>query len=237
MTFFVYASNKTVPEVKVASASLSLKDSISDPKVVNTSNIESASALLYDKMSLSKLGLSKEAFTYAYKGYKNLAENGKLPNDDILTVVDFSQSSNQKRMYILDVKDMEVLVNTFVAHGRNSGLQYAENFSNTHESLQSSLGFYVTTNTYTGKHGLSLRLAGVDQGYNHNAMTRAIVVHGADYIGAHRVNAPYQGRSFGCPAVPRDIAPKVIDYIKNGTCLFIYKPDQKYLHGSRILND
>ncbi|HVK97788.1 MAG TPA: murein L,D-transpeptidase catalytic domain family protein [Flavisolibacter sp.] len=237
MTFFVFASKETARDIKVANSTTILGDSISDPKVVKSSTIEAASALLYEKMSLSKFGLSKEAFTYAYKGYKNLSESGKLPNDEILTVVDFSQSSNKKRMYILDVKDMRVLINTFVAHGRNSGLQYAENFSNTHESLQSSLGFYVTTNTYTGKHGLSLRLAGVDQGFNHNAMSRAIVVHGADYIGAHRVNAAYQGRSFGCPAVPRDIAPKVIDYIKNGTCLFIYKPDQKYLHGSRILND
>ncbi|HZH94342.1 MAG TPA: murein L,D-transpeptidase catalytic domain family protein, partial [Flavisolibacter sp.] len=127
-------------------------------------------------------------------------------------------------------------LNTFVAHGRNSGLDYAEKFSNTPESLQSSLGFYVTKSTYSGKHGLSLKLSGVERGFNDNAESRAVVIHGADYIGADRLSSPYMGRSFGCPAVPQEQSERVINYLKNGTCLFIYHPTQKYLHGSKILN-
>jgi hypothetical protein len=138
-------------------------------------------------------------------------------------------------MYIIDVKNFRVLMNTYVAHGKNSGLTYAEHFSNRPESLESSLGFYVTKNTYSGKHGLSLRLAGLDRGFNDKAEERAVVIHGAPYIGEQRSGA-YMGRSWGCPAVPQHLAPEVINFIKNGTCLFIYHPSQSYLHGSKILN-
>lgn len=123
-----------------------------------------------------------------------------------------------------------------MAHGRNSGLQYATNFSNTPESLQSSLGFFVTKATYTGKHGLSLRLCGQEGDFNCKAEERAIVVHGAEYIGSHRLGSPYMGRSFGCPAVPQAEAPAVINTIKGGTCLFIYHPNEKYLKGSKLIN-
>jgi hypothetical protein len=195
-----------------------------------------ASTILYDSLHLDELGLSVEALQYAYLGYLQLREKGLLQNDAVLSICDFSQSSFKKRLYILDVKNFKVLKNTYVAHGRNSGLQYANDFSNTPESLQSSLGFYVTKATYTGKHGLSLRLDGKDPGFNNKAEERAIVVHGADYIGAHRLGAPYMGRSFGCPAVPQAEAGEVINTIKNGTCLFIYHPLKKYLAGSKLLN-
>jgi hypothetical protein len=173
---------------------------------------------------------------YAYKGYAKLENKGKLGNEEILTVVDFSQPSDKKRMYIIDVRNFRVLMNTYVAHGKNSGLDVASRFSNRHESLQSSLGFYVTKGTYIGKHGLSLKLAGQERGINDNAESRAVVVHGADYIGEHRLGSPYMGRSFGCPAVPQYQASKVINLIKDGTALFIYHPSQQYLHGSTILN-
>jgi hypothetical protein len=207
---------------------------VADNTVATTA--KSASAALYDSLHLDELGLSQEALQYAYKGYEYLLGKGALSNSDIITVVDFSQSSFKKRMYIIDVKNYKVLVNTYVAHGKNTGLQYAKEFSNIPESLQSSLGFYVTKSTYTGKHGLSLRLEGKEPGFNNKAEERAIVVHGADYIGAHRLNSPYMGRSFGCPAVPQAQASKVINTIKDGTCLFIFHPSAKYLHGSKILN-
>ncbi|MCU7552370.1 murein L,D-transpeptidase catalytic domain family protein [Chitinophagaceae bacterium LB-8] len=199
-------------------------------------NAKSASALLYDSLKLNELGLSQEALQYAYKGYEYLLENGAVKNSNIITVVDFSQSSFKKRMYIIDVKNYKVLVNTYVAHGRNTGLQYAKDFSNKPESLQSSLGFYVTKGIYNGKHGLSLKLDGKEPGFNNRAEERAIVVHGADYIGAHRLNTPCMGRSFGCPAVPQEQAAKVINTIKDGTVLFIYHPSPNYLQNSRILN-
>ena len=193
--------------------------------------------VLYDSLQLGKMGLSMEALQYAVKGYQKLLNRRALgSNSDVLTVVDFSQSSHKKRMYIIDVTNKKVLFNTYVAHGKNSGLDYAEDFSNTPESLQSSLGFYVTKTTYTGKHGLSLRLDGKEPGYNDNAEERAVVVHGAEYIGDQRLGSSYMGRSFGCPAVPQAQAGKVIDYIKNGSCLFIYHPSKNYLHGSTILN-
>ena len=210
------------------------KNSVSTTGSLSTS--EAVAEELYDSLSLDEIGLDKEALVYAIKGQQALAANGQLSNPDVLTVCDFSQPSTSKRMYILDLKHFKVLMNTYVAHGRNSGLIYAENFSNKMESLQSSLGFYVTKQTYSGKHGLSLKLSGRDRGFNDNAEARSVVVHGAEYIGDGRASSAYMGRSFGCPAVPQQLASKVINTIKNGTCLFIYHPSQRYLHGSSILN-
>lgn len=201
----------------------------------SVASIAYMSNLLYDSLHLNKIGLSKQALADAYKGQQYLAKKGILNNSDILTVCDFSQPSNRKRMYIIDVKHFKVLLTTYVAHGKKSGLNYAEKFSNKPKSLKSSLGFYITKNTYFGEHGLSLRLAGLEKGFNDKAEARAVVVHGAGYIGAQRLGA-YMGRSFGCPAVPQKIAAKVINLIKDGTCLFIYHPSKTYLHGSKILN-
>jgi hypothetical protein len=240
---FVTAFVAIIPVLKAGSKNSSILSSfksaetaaaVTDNTVAATA--KSASAVLYDSLKLDELGLSMEALQYAYKGYEYLLEEGAVKNSDIFTVVDFSQSSFRKRMYIIDVKNYKVLVNTYVAHGKNTGLQYAKDFSNKPESLQSSLGFYVTKGTYSGKHGLSLKLDGKEPGFNNKAEERAIVVHGADYIGAHRLNSPYMGRSFGCPAVPQAQASKVINTIKDGTVLFIYHPSATYLHGSKILN-
>lgn len=191
---------------------------------------------LYDSLNLDDLGLTKEAMLYAYIGHENLVEKGQVTNPDVLTICDFSQSSSKKRMYIVDIRKFKVLMNTYVAHGKNSGLTHAKSFSNVPESLQSSMGFYVTKQTYSGKHGLSLRLDGKDRGFNDNAEARAVVVHGADYIGENRLGSAYMGRSFGCPAVPQAQSAQIINMIKNGTTLFIYYPSQKYLSGSNVLN-
>lgn len=220
---------------KLASA---LKESATflSAKKIEASSLESKSNLLYDSLNLDKIGLGREAMMYAYKGHRALAKKGLLENENILTVCDFSQPSGNKRMYIIDVKNYKVLVNTYVAHGKNSGLKYAERFSNKLQSHQSSLGFYVTKGTYKGKHGLSLRLAGLEKGFNDNAERRAVVVHGAGYIGEAWSGTATQGRSFGCPAVPNSVSKKVIGLIKNGTTLFVYHPSKSYLHGSKILN-
>jgi hypothetical protein len=191
---------------------------------------------LYDSLNLNQFGLSLEALEYAYKGYQKLKSKGILDNPGILTICDFTKSSFQKRMYILDVENYKMLLYTYVAHGKNSGVEYARRFSNQARSLASSLGFFKTRNIYFGKHGLSLRLAGLEPGFNDKAEKRAVVVHGAPYIGDSRMNSDYMGRSFGCPAVPQALAPKIINLIKDGTCLFIYHPSANYLHGSKILN-
>lgn len=202
----------------------------------NTLSVEAVSNKIYDSLHLDNLGLSREVMQMAYKGHQQLAQRGALNNEDVLAVVDFSQSSNKKRLYIIDTRNYRILHNTYVAHGKNTGLTRAERFSNIPESLQSSLGFYVTKNTYFGKHGLSLRLEGLEKGFNDKAMERAIVMHGAEYIGSSRLGAAYMGRSFGCPAVPQAESKAIINTVKNGTCLFIYHPTQKYLNASKLLN-
>lgn len=199
-------------------------------------NMEAAVINLYDSLHLHKTGLSFDALKFAFKGYQKLLGKGAIKKAGILTVIDFSKSSHEKRMFIIDLENYKLLVNTYVAHGKKSGLEYAKNFSNKMESLQSSLGFYLTKNTYFGKHGLSLKLEGTERGINDKAEDRAVVIHGAEYIGDQRLGAPYMGRSFGCPAVPQADANKVINLIKNGTCLFIYHPSKSYLHGSTLLN-
>ena len=129
-------------------------------------------------------------------------------------------------------------MNTWVAHGRNSGMEFAKKFSNKPRSRQSSLGFFITRQTYYGAHGLSLRLEGVERGINDKALQRAIVIHGADYIGEEKLNQnSHMGRSYGCPAVPKNESATLINRMKNGSCLFIYYPTQHYLEQSKILND
>lgn len=230
------AGSKSATTSAAAISAVIVNEGTNNANVNDANSIAAASAKLYDSLQLGKIGLRQEAMQYAYKGFMTLKAKGALQNSDILTVVDFSQSSRQKRMYIIDVKNFKVLKNTYVSHGKNSGLDMAEKFSNTPESLQSSLGFYVTKGTYFGKHGLSLKLDGKDKGFNDNAEARAVVVHGAEYIGDYRKSSGYMGRSFGCPAVPQAESQEVINTIKNGTCLFIYHPSAAYLQGSTILN-
>ena len=192
---------------------------------------------LYDNLNLDSLGLSRDAFDYAIKGYNHLRSVGKLKNDKIISIVDFSLASGKKRLFILDLINYKILFNTFVAHGRNSGRDFANQFSNKNESYQSSLGFYVTQDTYEGKHGYSLRLEGEELGINDNAINRAIVMHSAWYVNENIVRSQgYIGRSQGCPAIPEELHKPIIEKIKNGSCLFVYSPDKKYISQSPILN-
>ena len=194
-------------------------------------------ASLYEQTDLKEMGLSQKALEYALKGYYYLLEHHRLARTNILSICDLSQSSRNKRMYIVDLEQKKVLINTYVAHGRNSGTEYAHSFSNNPRSHKSSLGFYVTEATYQGNNGLSLRLRGQERGFNDRADGRNIVIHGSEYVGPDylRMNS-FTGRSFGCPAVPADDIDTVIDTIKEGSCLFIYHPTTKYISRSKILN-
>ena len=182
--------------------------------------------------------LSFDAFSTAFRGYLNLKEAGKLSSDkQILTVADFTQSSTKHRLWIIDLAKKAVLLNDYVAHGQGSGDEFATNFSNNNNSHQSSIGFYVTGDTYIGNHGNSLRLYGMDNGYNSAAYDRAVVVHGADYVNDGFVAGQKRlGRSWGCPAVSNQLIGKVINYIGGGTCLFIYYPQKNYMASSTWLN-
>ena len=187
-----------------------------------TNSLEFAIDMIYDSLQLEQRGLKKEVFKYAYTGYKKLEEEGKLDIEGIITICDMSQSSRRKRLYLIDLNEFKLLMQTYVAHGKNSGGEYAKKFSNRPQSLQSSLGFYRTKATYWGGHGLSLTLSGLEPGFNDKAERRKIVLHGSQYIGDnYRRWGKYMGRSFGCPAVPMKYSKLLINTIKNGSCPFI----------------
>ena len=208
-----------------------------NPTIDLKSVMNMSAHVLYDSLNLGDLGLNPRAFKLAWKGFLHLAESGKLMNTDYFTVCDFSQSSRNKRLYIIDLTQMRVFKNTYVAHGRNSGGEFAQAFSNRPESHKSSLGFYITGETYFGQHGLSLKMKGIEPGINDKAMARRIVMHGSSYVGDEFLNNnPFSGRSFGCPAIPADERDEIINTIKEGTLLFIYHPSKTYITKSKILN-
>lgn len=189
---------------------------------------------VYDSLHLNIKGLSAQAYEYAKKGFDFLQQEGKLINDSIISIIDFSKPSSEKRLFVIDIKNYKLLFQTLVAHGRNTGKELANTFSNKASSFMSSPGFYITGPTYEGKNGYSLKLEGVESGINDNAFERGIVVHGAPYVSQDLVNAQgYIGRSQGCPAVPVQYAESIINTIKNGSCLFIFHPS--YISLTRML--
>ncbi len=158
-------------------------------------------------------------------------------NEDIVTIIDFSKPSTEKRLFILDLKNQKILYHTYVAHGKNTGANMATEFSNIRGSNQSSLGLYSTGESYQGKHGYSLRLDGLEKGFNDNARSRAVVIHSAWYVSEDFIRRHGRlGRSWGCPALPVENSKEIIDLIKGGSCLYIYADDAHYLENS-ILSD
>lgn len=192
--------------------------------------------ILFSDLNLGKMGLGRRAFDYGMLGYNVLKAKGKIHNDAILSIADMSAPSGKKRFFVIDLKRRKLLFATYVAHGRNSGLDKTLYFSNEHESFKSSVGFYITSTTYSGKHGYSMKLEGVEIGFNNNAMERDIVVHSADYVSEGVVRSQgYVGRSLGCPALSREVYKPIIEKIRNGTCLFVYGNDSKYIINSKLI--
>ena len=230
---FVFA--KTKPNTQTISNVL---PTIPKSKIINSNAVlpVSGKPCVYDSLHLNTFGLTKQAFDYAIKGFNSLRSMGKLTNDTIISIIDFSLSSAKKRLFVIDIKNYKVLYNTYVAHGRNSGTEYAEKFSNNPDSHKSSLGFYITGDTYNGEHGFSLHLEGEEKGINDNAYSRDIVMHSAAYVNENYIKAKgYIGRSLGCPALPKKVYKPIINEIKNGTCLFLYSPNTYYLSHSTFL--
>jgi len=185
----------------------------------------------------NQYNINQQAVRLALNGYQKLRSLGKLANVQYLTIADFSKPSNEERLFIIDLNIMQVVVKSLVAHGRNSGVKMANQFSNRYASFQSSLGFYITGGIYKGKHGASLELEGVEKGINDQAKDRAIVIHGADYVSNKLIQQQgYIGRSLGCPAVPNNQVAKIINTIKGASCLFIYAPDLSYTKKSSLDN-
>ncbi|HNP32401.1 MAG TPA: murein L,D-transpeptidase catalytic domain family protein [Flavobacterium sp.] len=191
------------------------------------SNTVAESASIYNQLDANSFAMpSYECFNLALKGFYNLKQRG-LVQKNILTLVDFSLSSNTKRLWVIDLEKNKILFQTLVAHGRNTGEEFANEFSNQAESFKSSIGFYATGEIYNGKHGLSLKLDGLEKGLNDNARERQVVVHGADYVSESFIKQNKRlGRSQGCPAIPVEMNEKIINVIKDKSCLFIYHPSK-----------
>jgi hypothetical protein len=192
---------------------------------------------LYEDLKLEAYGLSEDAYIHACKGFDYLKQKGSLLNSQIISIVDFTKPSSKKRLFVIDVENEKLLFNTYVAHGQNSGQDFATVFSNEPDSYKSSLGFYRTSSTYMGKNGFSLKLQGLENGINSNAEARGIVMHGADYVSEHLIQSQgFIGRSWGCPAVKNELNKPIIEKIKNGSGFFIYSANASYMRQSRILN-
>jgi hypothetical protein len=190
---------------------------------------------IYNTAQLNNAGMDMVVFQKAVTGFFNLKAANKVPQySSIVTIVDLAKSSCTKRMWIVDLINKELVLNTWVAHGNGSGNDMASYFSNTNESHASSLGFYIADDVYRGKHGRSLRLDGLDAGFNDNARSRSIVIHAAPYVSQRTIDMQGRlGRSEGCPAVSPKVAGQVINTIKGKTVLFIngnnYNYTSKYL--------
>lgn len=208
-------TNPISPKVKQTSISLNSDEGSSDAEK------------RYDELKSSDCALPNlESFTLALEGFAILKDKG-LIQKNILTLVDFSMSSNTKRLWVIDLDTNTILYNSLVAHGKNTGEEYANSFSNLKNSFKSSLGFYSTGETYKGKHGISLKLDGLEKGINDKARERGVVIHAANYVSETFIkNNKRLGRSEGCPALPVELSKDIINTIKNKSCLFIYHPSE-----------
>jgi len=187
---------------------------------------------LYEELNIAHI-LKYEAFELAMQGFEKL----DFKNKNIISIIDFTLPSTEKRLYVIDLAQKKLLYHSIVSHGRNSGEKYAVNFSNKHGSFQSSLGFYTTEGTYIGGNGYSLVLNGLEKGINDQAKARAVVIHGADYCSEQIIKSTGRlGRSYGCPALPRELTRPIINTIKDGSMLFIYADNPHYLAKSSIIN-
>lgn len=202
-------------------------------QTVTDAPVLSESERLYNEIQLEGI-LDFEAFDQALIGYNTL----DVKNKDILTVIDFSKPSTQERMYVIDMKNKKLLFSTYVAHGKNSGGNYATTFSNKVGSFKSSLGFFVTENTYNGRNGYSLVLNGLEKGINDKAKERAIVIHGSNYVNSNIINSSGRlGRSLGCPALPRAVSKTIINTIKGGSLIYAYANNKSYMAQSNVISN
>lgn len=180
--------------------------------------------------------IDPKVFTLALSASRCATSSGTVKNPSTLTIIDYSKASVEPRMWVLDLVSRELLYEELVSHGQGSGGNFATKFSNVPESHQSSIGLFVTETTYVGRNGYSLRLDGLDEGFNDRARERAIVMHGAPYVNASISKSLGRlGRSHGCPAVRASVARELIDRVKGGDLVFAYYPDEEWLESSKFL--
>ncbi|RSK25263.1 murein L,D-transpeptidase catalytic domain family protein [Hymenobacter metallilatus] len=219
----ITAAGTAVPLVDEAPAPTGLSAPV---RTMYMAAFEQHIAATYTHAGLLAAGLPLTTYRKALVGFYNLQQRGTISNRcHTITIIDFSQSSTRERLWVVDLAQGRLVHHTLVAHGKNTGEEFAQSFSNREGSEMSSLGFYITGNTYQGKHGLSLKLHGVDTGYNTNALSRSVVVHGADYVSQAFVRQHGRlGRSQGCPALPVAQTPGIIRTIKGGSVVFANGP-------------
>jgi hypothetical protein len=192
---------------------------------------------LADALLRQAPALDPRVLALALQSHESAKQRGLLRDASTLTVIDYSRASVEPRFWVFDLAARKLLFEELVAHGKNSGENFATSFSNVESSLQTSLGLFVTRDVYYGKHGESLRLEGLERGVNDRALERAIVIHGADYVSPNAAAALGRlGRSWGCPALSRQAAPKVIDRLSHGSAVFAYYPDKNWLASSSFLD-
>ncbi len=207
---------------------------------ISTAGVTSSAASAFDVASWDEAAIGDvdpTVFETALLAAETAVKRGDVADPGTLTVIDFSRRSTEKRMWVYDLRSRALLFDELVSHGRGSGQAMASAFSNDAESNRSSLGLYRTGETYIGKHGYSLRLDGLEPGFNDHARERGIVMHAADYVNAQTARAQgYLGRSLGCPALRPEITKSVIDAVKGGGLLFAYYPDPHWLKTSKYLS-
>lgn len=192
--------------------------------------------IIYDSLHAQSFDLDFVAFKYALIGYSSLLKEKKITNERYISIIDFNKTSDKKRFYTIDLDSMKIIYHTYVAHGKNSGSEKAQRFSDKHQSRQSSIGFYITGETYMGSKGFSLKLHGNEAGYNKNIYDRGVVIHTENYVSKDYLRRNGRlGRSWGCPVLPANIYKEVINTIKGGSVIFAYYNDKKYLHSSKYL--
>jgi hypothetical protein len=182
-------------------------------------------------------GLSPDVLTLATSAVTCAVASGDIAPPPTLTVIDYSRPSTEQRLWVFDLRTGNLRFHELVAHGKGSGDNLARQFSDDADSHQSSLGLFVTGDTYIGSNGYSLRLDGLEPGFNSRARERAIVMHGAAYVDAgFAAKQGRLGRSWGCPALREAAAHQVIDLVRGGGVIFAYYPDQAWLQRSRFLH-
>jgi hypothetical protein len=182
--------------------------------------------------------LKPKVIKLAIEAFYRAKHSGISVTKPVLTVIDYTLPSTAKRLWVVDLESKEILYTSMVAHGKYSGENYTTNFSNRIGSLQTSVGLFLTENTYFGRDGYSLRLQGLENGFNDQAKRRTIVLHGAPYVSKQFANAAGRiGRSWGCPAVEKPLATPIINTIKNGTLIFSFYNHPQWLNQSKFLNN
>lgn len=210
---------------------ISIKETVEDDILVNIDEFAEDSY-----MQLGVKSLFFKPYKLALNGYFKMLAAGELRNPEYLTVVDMTKSANVERLFIINTETWQVVHTSLVSHGMKTGGEFAQHFSNTESSHQSSLGFFKTAEVYDGKHDKSLKLDGLES-FNDKVRERGVVVHAADYVSHEYVKSNGRlGRSYGCPALPFEGYDEVISMIKDGSCFFIYYPEKDYLKKSKYIN-